>query len=89
MLADDTTQFVKKYREQNANSVRSQVKAERYTDMVHVFQAMNFLEASKMAIARISKYINFELEREDEEGGRVAESRSRDQSDDNELITAF
>lgn len=88
LLADDTTQFVKKYREQNANSVRSQVKAERYTDMVHVFQAMNFLEASKMAIARISKYI-IELEREDEEGGRVAESRSRDQSDDNELITAF
>ncbi|KAJ3213804.1 hypothetical protein HK099_007177 [Clydaea vesicula] len=59
LLYDDAVEYNKRFKEHNKNNSKiSSIKTEIYCDMVHMFQAMNWLPISKFAMKNVCKFIN-------------------------------
>ncbi|KAI8923089.1 hypothetical protein BC831DRAFT_472959 [Entophlyctis helioformis] len=56
VLRDESVALAFKYLSQNKGSSTSWVRHEMYTDMVHVFQAMQWLPAAKLALKHMSQF---------------------------------
>jgi acetyl esterase/lipase len=58
MLRDETVAYAYKYWQANSNSHTSWIRHELYVDMPHVFQVINHLPSSKLAISQMNSFLN-------------------------------